>query len=70
MPRAVTAYLRHLATRCHRIASDSDEQHTAKELELISLELIERARDFETLLAPRDVSETPAVPVGGHPRDP
>jgi len=70
MPRAIAAYLRHLATRCHRIASDSDEQHTAKELELISLELIEKARDFEKIPAPRDASEAPTAPVAGGPRGP
>jgi len=47
MPLSVAQYLRHLATRCSRIARDSYDTSVTKELEVISVELIERAKYLE-----------------------
>lgn len=47
MPLGVAKYLRHLATRCARIANDTDDRYVAKELVIISDELVERARALE-----------------------
>jgi hypothetical protein len=47
MPIAVAEYLRHLATRCSRIARDTKDRMVTMELEVISVELIEKAEELE-----------------------
>ena len=47
MPLAVAQYLRHLATRCTRMSRDSHDPLISKELEIISVELVERAAALE-----------------------
>jgi hypothetical protein len=57
MPLQVAEYLRHLAVRCSRLSRDCYDPLVAKELEIISVELVERA---ETLEAGVAISESPA----------
>ena len=47
MPVALAEYLRHLATRCSRMSRDCTDPVTSKELEIISIELVERAEALE-----------------------
>jgi hypothetical protein len=47
MSLAVAQYLRHLATRCSRMSRDSNDPVVAKELVIISVELVERAEILE-----------------------
>jgi hypothetical protein len=47
MPLAVAQYLRHLATRCSRMSRDCNDPLISKELEIISVELVERAEALE-----------------------
>jgi hypothetical protein len=47
MPIAVAQYLRHLATRCSRMSRDCHDPLIAKELEIISFELVEKAEEVE-----------------------
>jgi hypothetical protein len=47
MPVAVAEYLRHLATRCSRMSRDCTDQVIGKELEQISVELVEKAEILE-----------------------
>jgi len=49
MPIAVAEYLRHLATRCSRIARDTKDSVVTKELEIISVELVEKAGELEAV---------------------
>ncbi len=51
MPIAVAEYLRHLATRCSRIARDTKDSVVTKELEIISFELVEKAGELEEVYA-------------------
>jgi hypothetical protein len=55
MSLQVAEYLRHLAVRCTRLSRDCHDSLVAKELEIISQELVERAEMLEaglTLSAP------------------
>jgi hypothetical protein len=47
MSLAVAQYLRHLATRCSRMSRDSNDPVIAKELVIISVELVEKAETLE-----------------------
>jgi hypothetical protein len=47
MPLALAEYLRHLATRCSRMSRDCNDPLISKELEIISVELVERAEALE-----------------------
>ena len=47
MPLQVAEYLRHLAVRCSRLSRDCYDSLVAKELEIISVELVERAEMLE-----------------------
>ena len=47
MPLSVAEYLRHLSVRCARIARDCHDPAIAKELEIISFELVEKAQHLE-----------------------
>jgi hypothetical protein len=47
MPLAVAQYLRHLATRCSRMSRDCHDPVVGKELEIISVELVEKAEALE-----------------------
>lgn len=47
MSLAVAQYLRHLATRCSRMSRDSTDAVVAKELVIISVELVEKAEMLE-----------------------
>jgi hypothetical protein len=47
MTLAVAHYLRHLATRCSRMSRDCKDPAISKELEIISVELVERAEAVE-----------------------
>jgi hypothetical protein len=47
MPLALAEYLRHLATRCSRMSRDCTDAVTSKELEIISIELVEHAEALE-----------------------
>ena len=47
MPIALAEYLRHLATRCSRMSRDCTDAVTSKELEIISIELVEHAEALE-----------------------
>jgi hypothetical protein len=49
MPLRVAEYLRHLSTRCTRLARDCYDPAVTKELEIISIELVEKAQNLETL---------------------
>jgi hypothetical protein len=49
MPPSVAEYLRHLATRCSRMARDTTDRVVTKELETISVELIEKAEELEAI---------------------
>jgi len=51
MPLALAEYLRHLATRCSRMSRDCSDPVTSKELEIISVELVERAEALEAAYA-------------------
>jgi hypothetical protein len=55
MSLEVAHYLRHLATRCSRMSRDTSDPVVSKELEIVSVELVERAQALEaeyTLLHP------------------
>jgi hypothetical protein len=47
MPVALAEYLRHLATRCSRMSRDCTDRVISKELEVISVELVEKAVELE-----------------------
>lgn len=47
MPLSVAEYLRHLSVRCARIARDCYDPAIAKELEIISFELVDKAQHLE-----------------------
>jgi hypothetical protein len=47
MPLAIAEYLRHLATRCSRMSRDCHDQVVSKELEIVSVELVEKAEALE-----------------------
>jgi hypothetical protein len=47
MPLKVAEYLRHLAVRCTRLSRDCYDPLVSKELEIISVELVERAESLE-----------------------
>ena len=47
MPLALAEYLRHLATRCSRMSRDCSDPVIGKELEIVSVELVERAEALE-----------------------
>jgi len=47
MPLALAEYLRHLATRCSRMSRDCNDPVIGKELEIVSVELVERAETLE-----------------------
>jgi hypothetical protein len=51
MPLALAEYLRHLATRCSRLSRDSHDPVVSKELEIISIELVEKAVALEAAYA-------------------
>ena len=51
MPLSVAQYLRHLSTRCSRMARDCYDPAVTKELEIISIELVEKARNLEAVFA-------------------
>jgi hypothetical protein len=51
MPVALAEYLRHLATRCSHMSRDCSDPVTGKELEIISVELVERAEALEAAYA-------------------
>jgi len=65
MPMQVAEYLRHLAVRCSRLSRDSYDPLVAKELEIISVELVERAEMIEAGVAlsdpPADESDPPST---------
>ncbi len=52
MPLALAEYLRHLATRCSRMSRDCTDPVTSKELEIISVELVEQAEALEAEYLP------------------
>jgi hypothetical protein len=56
MPIQVAEYLRHLAVRCTRLSRDCYDPLVAKELEIISVELVERAEMLDAVLA-RDLTD-------------
>ena len=43
----VAHYLRHLATRCSRMSRDTSDAVLSRELEIISVELVEKAQTLE-----------------------
>jgi hypothetical protein len=47
MPLALAEYLRHLATRCSRMSRDCNDPMIGKELEIVSVELVEHAEALE-----------------------
>jgi hypothetical protein len=47
MPLHIAQYLRHLATRCSRVSRDCNDPLVAKELVIISVELVEKAAALE-----------------------
>jgi hypothetical protein len=47
----VAEYLRHLAVRCTRLSRDCYDPLVAKELELVSVELVEQAEALEAFLS-------------------
>jgi uncharacterized protein YabN with tetrapyrrole methylase and pyrophosphatase domain len=51
MPSSIAEYLRHLATRCSRIGRDTRDTMVTKELEIISVELVEKAAELEAIYA-------------------
>jgi hypothetical protein len=51
MPLVIAQYLRHLATRCSRMSRDSHDPVMSKELEIISVELVEKAQELEASYA-------------------
>jgi len=62
MPSSIVEYLRHLATRCSRIAGDTRDAVVTKELEIISVELVEKAAELEAIYAmPRSASAADTV---------
>jgi len=48
MPLVIAEYLRHLATRCSRMSRDCHDQVVSKELQIVSVELVEKAEALET----------------------
>jgi hypothetical protein len=59
MPFAVAQYLRHLATRSSRMSRDCTDQVTSKELVQISVELVEKAEEFEAEFKIEGSSDSP-----------
>jgi len=47
MPLALAEYLRLLATRCSRMSRDCNDPVIGKELEIVSVELVEHAEALE-----------------------
>ena len=56
MPLVIAEYLRHLATRCSRMSRDCHDQVVSKELEIVSVELVEKAEALEAEYAISDSS--------------
>jgi hypothetical protein len=63
MPLALAEYLRHLAMRCSRMSRDCPDSMTSKELETISVELIEKAEALEAELAIPHADDPGAVEI-------
>jgi hypothetical protein len=62
MSLAVAQYLRHLATRCSRMSRDCTDAVVAKDLVIISVELIEKAETLEAEQALLDPDAAPSEP--------
>jgi len=65
MPIALAQYLRHLATRCSRMSRDCTDPLVTKELEIISVELVEKAGALEAEYALPKASDDDADVVCG-----
>jgi len=56
MPLSIAQYLRHLAVRCTRMSRDCIDFTVARELESVSVELVEKAENLEILFTLTDHS--------------
>jgi hypothetical protein len=72
MPLAVAQYFRHLAVRCSRLSRDCPDQMTSRELDQISVELVEKAEVLEAYFSiaepttsPDDLFTNEIINVGG-----
>lgn len=50
MPHLITEQLRGLALKCQRLAADSEEKHTANEVEVLSTEIAQKAQIRDEIL--------------------